>query len=291
MISQTEGIRPMAPPRWRSLNGIMNVFWDAEGRSGARGRYISPDPRIMIFFNEVSSHIRMSNRESEPESRFRPMTRAMYVPAGMPLQTNFTAVHRFSHIDLHLHRDRLLGFLAPSVGRSVAQAALRRPVEMQDVDAIETLAKLLVEELTNRSRHAVYSESLVGSIATALLDIRDHDGERARGRLTQGQMNKLVARINARGDRRLTVAEMAATVGLSESWFAFVFKQTTGKTPLQWQLANRIDLAKTMLADSGMTVAGIAAQLGFSDQAHLTKAFRQITGETPGAWRRRHGAG
>jgi len=173
MISQTEGIRPMAPPRWRSLNGIMNVFWDAEGRSGARGRYISPDPRIMIFFNEVSSHIRMSNRESEPESRFRPMTRAMYVPAGMPLQTNFTAVHRFSHIDLHLHRDRLLGFLAPSVGRSVAQAALRRPVEMQDVDAIETLAKLLVEELTNRSRHAVYSESLVGSIATALLDIRD----------------------------------------------------------------------------------------------------------------------
>jgi AraC-like DNA-binding protein len=80
---------------------------------------------------------------------------------------------------------------------------------------------------------------------------------------------------------------MAATVGLSESWFSNVFKQTTGKTPLQWQLGKRIDLARDLLIGNGeVTVAGVAAQLGFTDQAHLTKAFRQIVGETPAAWRR-----
>ena len=84
----------------------------------------------------------------------------------------------------------------------------------------------------------------------------------------------------------LDVAEMAETVGLSESWFANVFKQTTGKTPLQWQLGKRIDLARKLLVESELTIADIAAQLGFSDQAHLTKAFRQIAGETPAAWRR-----
>jgi AraC family transcriptional regulator len=73
---------------------------------------------------------------------------------------------------------------------------------------------------------------------------------------------------------------------LSESWFANVFKQTTGKTPLQWQLGRRIELAQKLLSESDLTVADIAAQLGFSDQAHLTKAFRQIAGETPAAWRR-----
>jgi AraC-like DNA-binding protein len=37
-----------------------------------------------------------------------------------------------------------------------------------------------------------------------------------------------------------------------------------------------------------MSIADISAQLGFSDQAHLTKVFRSITGETPAVWRRKH---
>jgi AraC-like DNA-binding protein len=99
-------------------------------------------------------------------------------------------------------------------------------------------------------------------------------------------MRKLAAALKDRQDRRMTVAEMAATVGLSESWFAAVFKQTTGQTPLQWQLGQRIALAQHLLAQNDLTVADVAAQLGFSDQAHLTRAFRQVAGETPAAWRR-----
>lgn len=286
MTCHTEGIRALAPVKWRGLDGLMSVFWDAEGQPGATGYYLSPDPRIVFFFNDVSSQIRMSNVGGGFERHSRPMTRAIYVPAGVPLWTNFTSMHRFSHLDLHVHKDRLLRFLSPSVGLSVAQSALRRPVEIQDVAAIEALAGLLVDEVSTPSKHAVYAESLVGSIVTGLLDIPEHDSEPANGRLTQAQMNKLVSRVDARGDCRLTVAEMAATVGLSESWFAHVFKQTTGKTPLQWQLGKRIDLARKLLLESDASVASIAAQLGFSDQAHLTKAFRQIAGETPAVWRR-----
>jgi AraC-like DNA-binding protein len=94
--------------------------------------------------------------------------------------------------------------------------------------------------------------------------------------------------VEKRGDDRMTVAEMADIVGLSESWFATVFRQTTGKTPLQLQLERRIDAAQKLLLEGDLTVAAIAAQLGFSDQAHLTKAFRQSVGNTPAAWRRLH---
>ncbi|MEO9337810.1 AraC family transcriptional regulator [Mesorhizobium sp. SB112] len=286
MTCYTEGIRTIAPVKWRGLDGLMSVYWDAEGQSGAKGYYLSPDPRIVFFFNDVSSQIRMTNRDGGLEQHYRPMTRAIYVPAGVPLWTNFTSMHRFSHLDLHIHKDRLLRFLSPSVGTSVALAALRRPVEIQDVGTLGILANLLVGEVSNPSKHAVYAESLVGSIITGLLDIPEEGHEQANGRLTQAQMNKLISRVNARSDRRLTVAEMAETVGLSESWFANVFKQTTGKTPLQWQLGTRIDLAKKLLMESDLTLVDVAAQLGFSDQAHLTKAFRQIAGETPAAWRR-----
>lgn len=286
MACHTEGIRALAPVKWRGLDGLMSVFWDAEGEAGAKAYYLSPDPRIVIFFNDVSPHIQMTNREGGFERHYRRMTRALYVPAGVPLWTSFTSSHRFSHLDLHVHKDRMLRFLSPSVGASVALTALRRPVEVQDIVAIEKLASLLVDEVSHPSKHAVYAESLVGSIVTGLLDIPERGGERPGGRLTQAQMNKLIARIDACSGCRLTVAEMAATVGLSESWFANVFKQTTGTTPLQWQLGRRIDLARKLLAESDLTIADIAVQLGFSDQAHLTKAFRQVAGETPAAWRR-----
>lgn len=152
--------------------------------------------------------------------------------------------------------------------------------------AIDALAKLLADEIKSPTKHAVYAESLIGSIIAGLLDIPTEREERAGGRLTQAQINKLVSHIDALGDYRMSVADMAAVVGLSESWFASVFKQTMGITPLQWQLAKRVELTKKLLGESDLPVASIAAQLGFADQAHLTKVFRQIVGETPAAWRR-----
>ncbi len=286
METRIEGIRPVSPERWRAFDGAVGVYWDAEGQAGAEGYYLSPDPRIVVFFNDVSCRIRVASRENGLGRDDRPMTRAIYVPAGVPLWTRFNATHRFSHLDLHIHQDRLLRTLAPSLGSSKARAILKRPVELQDPGPVETLAGLVVDEISLPSRHAVFGENLIGSIAAALLDLPTGDLEAQNGRLTQAQMNKLIARVSLQGERPMAVAEMAATVGLSESWFATVFRRTTGKSPLQWQLGRRIDAARNLLADSQLSIAEIAAQLGFSDQAHLTKVFRQVVGETPAAWRR-----
>ena len=133
MTCCTQGIRPTVPVRWRGLDGMVGVYWQAEGAADARGYYLSPDPRIVFFLNDVSSHILMSNRDGGMAAHARPMMRALYVPAGVPIWSSFTAAHHFSHLDLHIHRDRLLRFLGPSVGASDALSALGRPVETQDV--------------------------------------------------------------------------------------------------------------------------------------------------------------
>lgn len=286
MSWRTEGIRVTAPVQWRQYDGMVSVLWEAESQAGASGYYLADDPRIMFFFNDVSPNVRISNLDNDLTRNSRPMARAVYVPAGIPLWTGSRRAHSFSHLNLHLHKDRVLRYLAPSVGSSVAQSALRRPVELQNVAAIDALAKLLADEIRNPSKHEVYAESLIGSIVAGLLDIPANREERADGRLTQAQMNRLVSHVDALGDYRMSVADMAAVVGLSESWFANVFKQTTRTTPWQWQLSKRIELSKQLLGESDLPVASIAAQLGFSDQAHLTKVFRQIVGETPAAWRR-----
>ena len=290
MICRTEGIRA-AKPQWRSFDGAAGVYWDAEASSGATGYYLSPDPRIVVFFNDVSSHVRMSNRDNTFNHDMRGMSRAVYVPAGMPLWTQFTAPHRFSHLDLHIHKDRLIKYLAPTIGRSAALAAAGRPVEIQDASGVAPLASLLVDQLVTQTRPPLHSESLAGSIVTGLLDIiPQQDADASGGRLTQAQMNRLTRYVEAH-DGRLTVGDLAAAVDLSESWFTRVFKQTNGKTPLQWLQARRIETAQALLLDSDLSLVDIAAQLGFCDQAHLTKAFRQVAGDTPAAWRRLQQAG
>lgn len=286
MVWRTEGIRVVAPAKWRQFDGLVSVYWEAESQSGAKGYYLAEDPRIMIFFNDVSSRVRISNKDGNFSQNHRPMTRAIYIPAGVPMWTNSRSSHRFSHLNLHMHKHRVMRYLAPSVGRSAALTALRQPVEIQDIGAIETLAGLLVDEISTPSRHSVYAESLVGSIVTGLLDLPECGGGDTDGRLTEAQIETLIGRMDTRSGHRLTIAEMAETVGLSESWFASVFKQTTGNTPLQWQLSRRIELAKKLLLESDLAVAAIAAQLGFTDQAHLTRTFRQFVGDTPAAWRR-----
>ncbi|MDP9837128.1 AraC-like DNA-binding protein [Neorhizobium huautlense] len=286
MTAYTEGITPTAPVKWRCLDGAVGVFWQASCKVGAKGYYVSPDPRVMIFFNDISAQFRMSNHGEGAGRDLRRMARAIYVPAGVPMWTSACADHRFSHVDVHIHRDRLLKFLAPSLGTSAAKTALTRPVETQDVGAIEALASLLVAEVENPSKHPVYAESLVGSLVTGLLDIPVDEEDGWNYKLSQAQMGKLVARAQMEGGLKLTVAEMATTVGLSESWFNKVFKNTTGQTPLQWQLGRRVELAQRIMLESDMTVTDIAAKLGFTDQAHLTKTFRQVVGDTPAAWRR-----
>lgn len=293
MKTKIEGIRAISPPSWRSLDGVVGVHWDAEAHVGANGYYLSPDPRIMLFFNDVSDQIRATHRQEDLGRRDRGLAKILFIPAGMPLWTRFTQRHRFSHLDLHLHHDRMMRYLTPIIGSSHARAMLKKPIELQESEPLTRLADLVTGELSGTARNAAFAESLVGSIVIGLLEpaVSTVEGRAAMGRLTQAQLNRLSAHFALNGEQRLTVAEMAEIVGLSESWFATVFRETTGKTPLQWQLARRIEAAQTLLGDASLTIADIAAQLGFSDQAHLTKVFRQVVGETPAAWRRQRETG
>ena len=286
MSWHTEGISVLEPVNWRQLDGAMGAFWQAECQQGAQGYYLADDPRIMVYFSDVSAKISMSNEGEATQTPSRPMARAVYVPAGMPMWTRSGSTHRFAHLNLHMHRDKLLRFLSPSMGRSSALTALARPVELSDGGATEVLARLIVDELVSPSRPALYTESLVGSLFAGVLDLPAEHPEPSPSRLSNAQMRRLTNSTISGGAGRVSLADMAASVGLSESWFGTVFKHTTGLTPMQWQLQRRIEAAKGLLANRELTIAEVAARLGFTDQAHFTKAFRHTTGDTPAAWRR-----
>lgn len=86
----------------------------------------------------------------------------------------------------------------------------------------------------------------------------------------------------------LRLRELAQVVQLSPHHFAARFKQSTGVTPYQYLLQQRLSTAQHLLVEKRLSLAEISYQLGFSSQAHFTTMFRQHVGTTPGAYRRAH---
>jgi AraC family transcriptional regulator len=75
---------------------------------------------------------------------------------------------------------------------------------------------------------------------------------------------------------------------LSEAHFSRAFKRTFGTSPHAFVIRRRVELATQYMLQTEAPLSDIALRCGFSDQPHLCKQFRQITGHTPAAWRRAH---
>ena len=79
--------------------------------------------------------------------------------------------------------------------------------------------------------------------------------------------------------------DMASACGLSIGHFSRAFKRSTGSSPHQWIVLRRVEAAKDLIGGSDLPLAEIALACHFSDQSHLTRAFANVIGVTPGRWR------
>lgn len=108
----------------------------------------------------------------------------------------------------------------------------------------------------------------------------------ARGGLAPWQVRTLNAHIDANLDGDIRVEDLAGLVRLSVSHFGRAFKQSFGRSPHAHVIAERIARAQVLMLETAEPLAQIALDVGLSDQSHLSRLFRQATGDTPFAWRR-----
>ena len=109
---------------------------------------------------------------------------------------------------------------------------------------------------------------------------------RARGGLAPWQESRAKEAMEADLDKEITIARLAHDCRLSASQFARAFRQSTGCTPHRWLVQRRVERAQDLLLTSDKTLVEIASSSGFFDPSHLTRAFGQIVGTSPGLWRR-----
>lgn len=83
-----------------------------------------------------------------------------------------------------------------------------------------------------------------------------------------------------------TIAELAAVAGMSRSAFAARFKDLTGEGAMHYASRWRMQLALGELRQGVRSTAEIAAQAGYESEAAFSRAFKKVTGRTPGSVRR-----
>ena len=106
------------------------------------------------------------------------------------------------------------------------------------------------------------------------------------GTLPRGRLRAVVEYIEERLDADLTLAQLAAVVGLNPYHFARQFK-ATGLPPHQYVIARRVERARQLLEEGDdLSLAAIGVRVGFSDQSQFSHHFKRLVGVTPGQFRK-----
>jgi len=212
----------------------------------------------------------------------------LFVPAG----------HRYH--DWHEPRtlSRVVFFLlnpaqlaiSPQTGLSSLSLAPR--VFFEDRPLMETALKVAALIENGGSDVQAYVEALGVVLAHELARInsgRQVAEARINGGLAAWQRRKAVAYIEEHLAEPISLAALGQLVGLSACYFCRAFRQSFGMPPQRYQLSQRIDRAKALLARHAASVTDVSHTVGYNDTSAFCTAFRRITGLTPSAYRRNLG--
>jgi AraC family transcriptional regulator len=135
----------------------------------------------------------------------------------------------------------------------------------------------------------LYAETLGAALVIELVRSREGGGLRpqmAQGGLAAWQQRLAIDFMNDNLARDISLQELAGLVRLSPTHFCRAFAHSVGMPPHQYQLQNRIERAKLLLADVGRTITEVALATGYSAPSNFATAFRRVTGLTPREFRR-----
>ena len=153
------------------------------------------------------------------------------------------------------------------------------PVLEHTLRALATAARCCADDL--------YAESAAHFLAVHLLSRHAGLGVPALTRREDRRIRQAVEFLHDNLHAQISITDAAAAVHLSEYHFIRVFRDATGDPPHRYLTRLRVDRARSLLTDSRLSLADVAAQCGFRSAAQLRAAVHRMTGESPTQIRRR----
>jgi AraC-like DNA-binding protein len=181
------------------------------------------------------------------------------------------------------YRKRAIYLEADALGEDVVGAAVDRPwladaSLRREVSRLHDALACADEALDAETRLAFVTER----IRRALGGARE-ESPAAPDRAVAGRLRDY---LDAHRFEPITLADAARELGAGPTHAAHSFVDAFGITPHAYIVGRRLEAARARILD-GQALADVAAEVGFYDQAHLTRRFRRFLGTTPGRFRER----
>lgn len=109
-----------------------------------------------------------------------------------------------------------------------------------------------------------------------------------RDKLT-GQMKQVLRRIRRDYAEPLTLNELAAEAGMAPKYFCRVFRQITGRTPIDYLNYYRVECAGERLCVTDESITDVAFSCGFNDLSYFARTFRKYKGQSAQSYRSAQG--
>ncbi len=187
-------------------------------------------------------------------------------------------------------REYWVGVQGDAAGRAVRllEIDVRGPVLHPGVD--DALVGAYERLLELASVHDTVAHVEMVSLVLHLIALVSRPEVRSEsGRRTPDRIQAAIGRMQASLYGRLDLAELAGECGLSDAGFRRLFRERTGSPPYRYYMALKVNAVKKELAHSSLPLKAIAQKLGFTDQYHLSRVFKEYAGAPPSVWRRRGG--
>ena len=107
-----------------------------------------------------------------------------------------------------------------------------------------------------------------------------------KGGLAAWQILRVRAYIDSNLHRVIHIRDLSAVARRSPAHFSRKFKLSVGESPHAFVVGRRLQKACHLMMTGAASLSEIALSVGFSDQAHLCRLFRQAFGQSPAGWRR-----
>ena len=174
------------------------------------------------------------------------------------------------------------------VGAPGSPIELHGESRLLDDRAGALLAAIHAERIAGFPSGQLFLDSIERALAAAQVNspVRDASPQVFKGGLSPSRLRRVTELVHAKIDDELTLEQMANEANLSVAHFSQMFRKSTGQSPHQFVLRQRVERAKELLRKAEARVLDVAIACGFKTQQHFARVFRQICGTSPTQYRR-----
>ena len=211
----------------------------------------------------------------------------LFVPADEPIRLSCVPGH-IQTLSCTFSLDHYRQVIGENVPVSLDLRRLSQCLDLRNVVGYRLMSRIIEELNTQTFGYQFAVESLA---MLALVEVGRHFGaaeeKRQTGGLAGWQIKRVIARIHDDPALLPSIDELATLCRISPRHLMRGFRNTTGQTIGEVIRESQIAHAKERLLGTDLSVANIAAELGFSSPSNFTTAFRRSTGTTPSDFRRK----